>query len=281
MKSFTKPQYEVADILNQYGQAYRQQQQLPLQSHKVMNAIQNCRTPFLGGHKEACNQCDHQRFSYNSCRNRHCPKCQGMEQLKWVDKRTDDLLPVRYFHTVFTIPRELNDLCLGNKKLLYDILFKASKETILTVSRNEKHLGASPGIISVLHTWGQNLMDPPHIHMIITGGGISNDGEKWIDSRKKFFLPVKVLSRVFRGKFLAMLKEQYHADQLCFLGNNVHLKDEKAFGKLLDTLYEKEWVVFTKKPFGNGAAVFRYLVSARFWNIPTQTLDYQHIVWIN
>ena len=259
MKAYSKPKYELADILGKYGQAYRSSRKLQLLDHKVMNAIESCRTSALGGHLDQCADCDHLRNAYNSCRNRHCPKCQGMNQLKWVDKRAADLLPVGYFHLVFTIPHELNSLCLMNKKELYGILFTAAAETVTMLCKDEKHLGAKPGIISVLHTWGQNLMEHPHVHMIVTAGGISNKGNRWISSSKKFFIPVKVLSRVFRGKFLSKLKEAYSQGDLKLLGNNLCLKREKNFKQLVDTLYGKQWVVYAKKPFGNAANVLKYL----------------------
>lgn len=259
MVPYVRPKNEVADIFCKYGPAYRESHKLPLQSLKVMSSIEDCRTGALGGHVDKCNNCGQERNSYNSCRNRHCPKCQGLEQLKWLDKRHQELLPVRYFHLVFTIPFELNSLTLVNQKEMYGILFKAASQTISMLSDQEKHLGARPGCIAVLHTWGQNLMDHPHIHMIVTGGGLSLDGKKWINSSKKFFLPVKVMSKVFRGKFLAFLKEAYRDHKLLYAGNVKVLKQENEFKKLLDVLYEKQWIVYAKKPFGNAAKVLKYL----------------------
>lgn len=259
MKSYLAPNYELADVLGKYGQAYRENRKLPLSDHKVMNAIQACRTAALGGHLDQCSSCGYQRNAYNSCRNRHCPKCQGMNQLKWIDNRASELLPNGYFHMVFTIPKELNSLCLINKKQLYGILFKASSQTITMLCKDKKYLGATPGIISILHTWGQNLTEHPHIHMIVTAGGISNKENKWVNSRKKFFLPVKVLSKVFRGKFLSMLKQAYCQGDLTLVGNSLGLQKEKDFKSLLDKLYDKSWVVYAKKPFGNGGTVLRYL----------------------
>jgi len=259
MKAYSKPKYEVADILGKYGQAYRSARKLQLSDHKVLNAIESCRTIALGGHLDQCSDCDHQRNAYNSCRNRHCPKCQGMNQLKWVDKMAANLLPVRYFHLVFTIPHELNSLCLMNKKQLYGILFKAAAETVTMLCKDKKHLGATPGLISVLHTWGQNLMEHPHVHMIVTAGGISINGDRWIHSGKKFFLPVRVLSRVFRGKFLAKLKQVYSKSDLKMVGNNLDLNSKERFQQLADTLYQKPWIVYAKKPFGGVGNVLRYL----------------------
>ena len=259
MKPYSKPQYEVADIMNLYGQDFKNSNKLHPSNHKVMGAIQACRTSALGGHVDKCTNCNYKRNAFNSCRNRHCPKCQGMNQLKWVDKRAMDLLPVNYFHLVFTIPHELNKLCLINKKVLYTILFKAAAETVTMLAQDKKYLGATPGITSVLHTWGQNLMEHPHVHMIVTGGGVDQQTGQWVKSRKKFFIPVRVLSRVFRGKFLSKLKDAYMNGQLLFVGRTSELKNTKCFKTLLNTLYEKQWVVYAKKPFGNPASVLKYL----------------------
>lgn len=259
MKNITKPKYEVADIFNKYGQTFRQKRKLQLDDHKVMNAIQACRTPDMGGHQDRCTDCKHDRFSYNSCRNRHCPKCQGLNQLKWVEKTTENLFPTNYFHLVFTIPSELNRMCLMNKKLMYDALFKASAETITMLCRQDKHLGATPGITSVLHTWGQNLMEHPHIHMIVTAGGLSVKDNRWIKSKKNFLLPVKVASKVFRGKFLAKIKHLYEQGEFKLKGSIKELNNKKEFKKLLDIVYQKDWVVYAKEPFGNASHVFKYL----------------------
>lgn len=259
MEKYTRPKIEVADIFNKYGSDYREKHKLPLQSLKVMSAIENCRTIALGGHIDECEHCGHERNSFNSCRNRHCPKCQGMEQIKWLEKRKQELLPVKYFHLVFTIPSELNRLCLVNQKVLYGILFKASTETIDMLSGQKKHLGAKPGSIAILHTWGQNLMEHPHIHVLVTGGGLSQDGRKWVNSKKNFFIPVKVMSKVFRGKFLYYLKKAYTDNQLVFEGEVMKLRKETDFKKLLDVLYQKQWVVYAKKPFGNAGKVLHYL----------------------
>ena len=259
MKPYIKPKYEMADVFSMYGSTYRNSKKLPLSDHKVMNAIVSCRTEALGGHLDKCEKCDYTKNAYNSCRNRHCPKCQGMNQLKWIDKRVNEMLPIGYFHLVFTIPKELNSLCLMNKKALYGILFKASSETITMLCADKKYLGAKPGLISILHTWGQNLMDHPHIHMIATAGGLSMFDNKWIKSSQKFFLPVKVVSKVFRGKFLALLKKQYEQKSLKLLGKNKLLKSKKNFKSLMNILYKKAWVVYTKKPFGNAAKLIKYL----------------------
>lgn len=259
MKPYIKPKYEMADVFSLYGSAYRDSKKLPLSDHKVMNAIESCRTEALGGHLDKCAKCDYTKNAYNSCRNRHCPKCQGMNQLKWIDKRVNEMLPLGYFHLVFTIPKELNSLCQMNKKELYGILFKASSETVTMLCADKKYLGAKPGIISILHTWGQNLMDHPHIHMIVTPGGLSTSENKWIQSSKKFFLPVKVLSKVFRGKFLVLLKKEYEQKSLKLLGSNQPLNKQQNFKSLMNILYKKAWVVYAKKPFSNAASLIKYL----------------------
>ena len=259
MKPYLKPKHEMAEVFSLYGSAYRNSRKLPLLNHKVMNAVQSCRTEALGGHLDKCTKCNYAKNAYNSCRNRHCPKCQGLNQLKWIDKRVNEMLPIGYFHLVFTIPQELNNLCLMNKKVLYGILFKASAETITMLCADKKHLGAKPGIISVLHTWGQNLMDHPHIHMVATSGGLCEKSNKWVQSSKKFFLPVKVVSKVFRGKFLALLKKEFDQKTLKLLGKNKHLNARINFKSLLNILYKKAWVVYAKKPFSNSANLIKYL----------------------
>lgn len=258
MKVFNKPKHEVADIVNLYGEAYKNKYKLPLQHLKVMHSITACRTHRLGGHIDQCGSCNHARNSYNSCRNRHCPKCQGMNQLKWVDDRTADLLPVKSFHLVFTIPSEVNHLCLTNQKLLYDILFKASSDTIKMLCKQEKHLGAIPSITAVLHTWGQQLTEHPHIHMIVSAGGKTQNGT-WKASSQKFFIPVKILSKVFKGKFLNEVKQANLKGKIKYVGKSKGLEQKVEFKKLLDVLYEKNWVVYAKKPFKNTVGVLKYL----------------------
>ena len=259
MKAFSKPEIEVADIFNQYGLVYKKKHKLPLQSLKAMSAIENCRTPTLGGHIDKCNECGNERNSYNSYRNRHCPKCQGLTQIKWLEKRKQELLPVKYFHLVFTIPSELNRLALVNQKVVYGILFKAASETILQLSSQEKHLGATPGIISILHTWGQNLMEHPNVHMLVTGSGIATDKKQLNKSKTNFYISVKVLSQVFRGKFLYYLKQAYRQKELKFKGEIERIKDTETFKEYLSILYKKQWVVYAKKPFGNAEKVLSYL----------------------
>ena len=250
---------EVADIFSLFGQQYRREHKLTLQQQKAMFAIEHCRSSVMGGHVDQCEECGHQRISYNSCRNRHCPKCQGLNRIKWIDKLSSKLLPVRYFHVVFTIPSELNRLALVNQKCLYDILFKAASESLLMLAKDKKHLGVDSGLVAVLHTWGQNLMEHPHLHTMVPDGGWDETAQCWKLSRKKFLIPVKVISAVFRGKFLAILKQNYLDDKLKFEGEIKPLALNTNFRKLLDTLYKKEWVVHAKKPFKNAAHIIEYL----------------------
>jgi predicted Zn-ribbon and HTH transcriptional regulator len=252
-----KPRPEVQDIFRTHGESYRQTHNLPVHILKAMSAIEACRTKALGGHVERCNDCGHTRNAYNSCKNRHCPKCQSLEKEKWIYNQQENLLNVRYFHVVFTIPDTLNTPAFQNQKVLYDILFKAVSETLAELCGDKKYLGASVGFTSILHTWGQNLMHHPHIHCVIPGGGIGTN--KWISSRKKFFIPVKVLSRKFRGKFLFHLKQAFTEKQISFFGEFDRLKDDKVFNKFLTLLYQKEWIVYCKPPFGNANQVMSYL----------------------
>jgi hypothetical protein len=217
-----------------------------------MQAIEICRTAALGGHLDACEDCGHIKISYNSCRNRHCPKCQFLKKEKWLEAREKELLPIPYFHIVFTIPEELNPLALRNQEVVYNVLFKAVAETLLELTRDT--LGRI-GMIAVLHTWGQNLMDHPHIHCIVTGGGLCQG--KWLPSKRKFFRHVKVMGRLFRGKFLFYLKKAYKEDRLRFPGRISHLAH--TFTSFLSPLYDKEWVVYCKRPFGGPESVIRYL----------------------
>jgi Putative transposase/Transposase zinc-binding domain len=250
---------ELQDIFEQFGSDYRKNHPLPLHQLKVMKAIESCRTSNLGGHVDVYDSCGHERISYNSCRNRHCPKCQGLAKEQWLRERDRDLLEVGYFHVVFTVPNSLNPIALQNQRLFYSLLFKAASETIAELSRDPKYLGAEIGFISVLHTWGQNLMDHPHVHSIVPGGGLSFDGTRWISSRKKFFIPIKILSRKFRGKFLAFFKEAYQDGLLQFYGKIEPLSGKLNFQKLIDNLYKTDWVVFCKKPFKSPWHVLRYL----------------------
>jgi hypothetical protein len=257
----SRPPYEVADVIREYGKQFVQThgRLLDLIHLRVLHAIENCRTAVLGGHIEGCDQCPHRVISYNSCLNRHCPKCQGPAREKWLANRTADLLPVPYFHVVFTLPQLLAPLALQNKRVVYGILFRAASETLLQVAANPKHLGAETGFLAVLHTWGQNLQHHPHLHCVVPGGGLSPDHTEWISARSHFLLPVKVLSRVFRGKFLALLQTAFRKGRLQFHGRLAALQRKAVFQSLLGRAYNCEWVVYTKPPFGGPEQVLRYL----------------------
>jgi len=245
---------EVQDILNQYGDEYRNKHALsPIQA-KAFRDILSCRTAALGGHVDACDKCGHQVISYNSCRNRHCPKCQTVAKERWIENRENDLLDIGYFHVVFTVPDDLNHVMIQNQEVMYNLFFKAVSETLLELGADPKYLGAKPGITAVLHTWGQNLMYHPHIHCIVTGGGLASSG-KWINSRKKFFLPVKVLSKKFRGKFLFYLRRV----KLQFSGATEALRSSGEFDAFVDDLYSKDWVTYCKPPFEDASRVVKYL----------------------
>ena len=256
-----QPAVEVADILRAQGRRFldRYRSGLDYQQLKAFRAIQNCRTAALGGHIDACPQCGHQAISYNSCRNRHCPKCQAQVRQRWIAAREQELLDISYFHVVFTVPHELNVLALENPRLFYDLLFTASAHTMLGVAADPKHLGAQIGVISILHTWGQNLLLHPHVHCVVPAGGLSPDHTHWVGQRYPFFLPVKVLSRVFRGKFLARLKRLRRRQQLRCAGPAAALADDRQFAKLLRRLHRQDWVVYAKPTFGGPMRVIRYL----------------------
>ena len=254
-----RPRLEVADILRAHGQAYRARHPVSPEQAKVLTNLSQCRTAALGGHVDSCNGCGFVRISYNSCRDRHCPKCQSSERAAWVDARLERLLPVEYFHVVFTLPRQLQPLILKNRRVLYALLFAAASESLLELAADPKRLGAQPGITAVLHTWGQNLLFHPHLHCVVTGGGLSPDGQRWIATRPGYLLPVQVLSRLLRGKFLARLKQLYGAGKLTLSGSVSHLAQPPAFQTLLDCLYRTKWVVYAKPPFGGAAQVYRYL----------------------
>jgi len=226
---------------------------------KVMSAVENCRTAALGGHVEACEDCGQWRIAYNSCRNRHCPKCQGAAARTWLAEREADLLPVGYFHVVFTLPAEVADIAFQNKALVYDLLFKAASETMLTIAADRKHLGARIGITAVLHTWGSAMTHHPHVHMIVPGGGITPDGSRWISSRPAFLLPVRVLGKLFRRLFLARLVALHDAGRLTFFGALAHLAERQAFLRHLSPVRKKRWVVYAKAPFAGPEAVLAYL----------------------
>lgn len=255
---------EVADIFRQYGPDYKREHPLPLWQLKAMSAIERCRTATLGGHVEQCDKCAHIRISYNSCRNRHCPKCQTGAREKWLFDRKQELLPIVYYHVVFTIPNEINPLALCNKKAVYNILFRAASETLLELGLDSKHVGAQLGIIAVLHTWGQNLLDHPHLHCIVTGGGMSKDGTRWIrpkksNSRKAFFIHVNILSSLFKKKFMAYLVAAYEANSLKLVGRTAWLKSRSDFLTFKRTLYDKKWVTYCKGSYQKAERVIDYL----------------------
>jgi len=253
-----RPTYEVADIFRQQGPRYRAHHRLPPYQLRLMRAIELCRTAALGGHVERCGHCTHQRISYNSCRNRHCPKCQNLARAKWLEQRKNELLPIDYYHVVFTIPEPLNALALQNKALFYRLLFEISAATLQTIAADPKHLGAQIGFFSILHTWGQKLLFHPHIHCVATGGGISPDGQRWIACRPGFFLSVRVLSRLFR-LFLEALAKAFRKKQCQFHGQLLALSTPAAFHAFLAPWRKVEWVVYAKPPFGGPAHVLEYL----------------------
>ncbi|MEO0916953.1 MAG: IS91 family transposase [Pseudomonadota bacterium] len=255
-----RPKLEVADIFRTHGPAYRRANagHLNLPQLKVMSAIETCRTAALGGHVAACTKCDHQHIAYNSCRNRHCPKCQGAAALGWMEARIQDLLPVEYFHMVFTLPAQVANVAYHNKAMIYDLLFKASSQTLLTIAADPKHLGAKIGMTSVLHTWGSAMTHHPHVHVIVPGGGLTNDG-RWNSCRPGFFLPVKVLSKLFRHLFLEGLARLHKAGKLVFFGKQAELADPDAFKAHIAPLRKTNWVVYAKPPFGGPKAVLAYL----------------------
>jgi hypothetical protein len=257
----SRPAVEVADILRAQGNRFldRYNKSFSFQQLKAFRAIQNCRTAALGGHLDACSRCGHQAISYNSCRNRHCPKCQAKAREQWLAARQRELIAADYFHVVFTVPHELNVLALQNPREFYDLLFTASAQTLLEVAADPRHLGAEIGAISILHTWGQNLLLHPHVHCVIPAGGISPDHTSWVRPRYPFFLPVKVLSRVFRGKFCAGLKRLYRRKQLRCAGPASVLAEPKQFRQLLRRLHRQDWVVYAKPAFGGPEKVLRYL----------------------
>jgi hypothetical protein len=256
-----RPSLEVADIFRIHGPVWRAANagHVSLAQLKVMSAIETCRTAALGGHVEGCEDCGHRRIAYNSCRNRHCPKCQGAAAREWLAAREADLLPVGYFHVVFTVPAEVADIAFHNKAVVYDLLFRAAAETMLTIAADPRHLGARIGITAVLHTWGSVLTHHPHIHMIVPGGGISLDGERWIPSRAGFLLPVRVLAKLFRRLFLTNLQQLHATGGLRFFGDRLGLNDRRAFLRHLAPLRKKRWVVYSKPPFSGPEAVLAYL----------------------
>jgi hypothetical protein len=257
----SRPELEVADIFRGRGAAWRTANagHVSLGQLKVMSAIESCRTAALGGHVARCEKCAHTLIAYNSCRNRHCPKCQGAAAKQWLAAREAELLPVPYFHVVFTLPAQIGDIAYHNKPVIYDLLFKASADTLVTIAADPKHLGARIGITSVLHTWGSAMTHHPHVHMIVPGGGISMDGARWVSCRPGFFLAVRVLSRLFRRLFLEKLVAAHKAGRLAFFGHHAPLADAQAFAAYLAPLRKAGWVVYCKRPFGGPEAVLAYL----------------------
>lgn len=256
-----RPTFEVADIFRRHGGPYTQENagHLGRGEQRVMGAIEACRTPRLGGHVDACDDCGKTRISYNSCRNRHCPKCQGAARKEWVDARIADLLPVPYFHVVFTLPRDVAEIAFQNKAVVYGLLMRISAETLQTIAANPKWLGAEIGVTAVLHTWGQAMTHHPHVHCVVPGGGLSPDRTRWINCRSGFFLPVSVLSRLFRRLFLTALAGAFAQGELQFFNELTHLNDSNTFTSYLARTRSIEWVVYSKPPFGGPGQVLAYL----------------------
>jgi hypothetical protein len=252
---------EVADVFRHFGPAFRDQHGTSLSAarRRAMLAIENCRTAALGGHVERCGECGHQRISFNSCRNRNCPKCQGLARAQWLADRQAELLEVPYFHVVFTVPAQIEVIAFQNQTVVYDILFQAASETLRTIAADPEHLGAEIGFLGVLHTWGQNLLHHPHIHFLVPGGGIAPDGQSWIACQPGFFLPVRVLSRMFRGLFLHYLEKAFTAGALNFFSEHRHLHEPTAFRRYLAPAWKAEWVIYAKRPFAGPAQVLDYV----------------------
>jgi hypothetical protein len=252
---------EVAEVFRRFGDAYRQQHGASLSTaqRRVMTAIVQCRTAALGGHVEQCDACGHQRVWYNSCRNRHCPKCQSLARAQWLEDRRCELLTTRYFHVVFTLPEEIAEIAGQNKAVVYGILFRAAAETLRTIGADPKHLGAELGFFAVLHTWGQVLLHHPHLHCVVAGGGLSADGSRWIACRPNFFLPVRVLARLFRRLFLEYLEKAFDADKLSLFGALASLRDRRGFQRHLRPARKSKWVVYAKPPFAGPEQVLAYV----------------------
>ena len=252
---------EVADVFRRHGAAYRQAHdgRLGRGERKVMGAIEACRTAALGGHVERCADCGLTRQAYNSCRNRHCPKCQGLARAQWLADRQADLLPVQYFHVVFTVPAPIAEIAFQNKAVVYDILFKAAAATLRTIAADPKHLGAEVGVVALLHTWGQTLGHHPHVHCVVPGGGPSMDGTRWVSCRPGFFLPVRVLSALYRRLFLEHLLAAFNSGGLCFFGDLTGLAEPTAFARRIAQMRMIDWVVYAKPPFGGPEQVLAYL----------------------
>src|SRR5882724_2426807 len=257
----SEPALEVAGVFNSLGPEFfnNQGRLLSGEQRRVLRDLTLCRTAALGGHVKRCDRCGHGEIAYNSCRNRHCPKCQAAARAEWLEARSEDLLPVEYFHVVFTPPEQLGAVALQNKRLIYGLLFRAASETLVQIAADQRHLGAEIGLLAVLHTWGQALQHHPHLHCVIPGGGLSPDQSRWVSCRKGFFLPVKVLSRLFRGKFVAYLRAANEQGRLVFHGQSKHLAEGNHFASLLKAVSKLEWVVYAKPPFGGPVQVLKYL----------------------
>src|SRR3954470_15874591 len=283
----TPPRLEVGDILRRHGDTFldRYGETVRPEERRALSDIAACRTAALGGHVEECDRCGHQRIAYNSCRNRHCPKCQATAAARWVEAREAELLPVEYAHVVFTLPAVLGPIALQNPREVYNILFRAAAETLQQIAADPKHLGAEIGFLAVLHTWGQNLEHHPHVHCVVPGGGLSPDGSQWIACEPGFFLPVRVLSRVFRGKFLALLRNAFDQGKLSFHGKLRVLADADEFQRLLTASAQTEWVVHAKPPMGGPAQVLKYLArythrvalsNARLADVSDRTVTFRY-----
>ena len=256
-----RPKWEVADVFRRYGEAYREKHggSMSTAQRRVMTAIEVCRTAALGGQIEQCDACGHQRICYRSCRNRHCPKCQSLARAEWIQRRQSELLDCEYFHVVFTVPEEIATIAYQNKEVVYGILFRATAETLRTIAADPKHLGAEIGFFAVLHSWGSNLLHHPHLHCVVPGGGLSPDGTCWVSCRPGFFLPVRVLSRLFRRLFLEHLQNAFDSGELQFFSTLEHLRDPREFARYLTPLRNSEWVVYAKPPFAGPEQVLDYV----------------------
>lgn len=245
---------KIQEILNKGLEKYEKENKIIGYKKKVMKAIKDCKTGEMGAHKYVCDECGYEEIAYNSCRNRHCPNCQTGKKLKWIEARKEEVLNIKYYHIVFTIPSELNNITIQNQKKMYKILFKASAETLQELAEDKKYLGGEIGFFSILHTWGQNMMYHPHVHLVVTGGGLAKEN-KWVEKEKDFFIPVKVMSKVFRGKFLYYMKRE----KIEFYGKNEELKNPGIYNELIQSLYRKDWIVYCKEPFKNAECVIQYL----------------------
>lgn len=256
-----RPKLELADVLRRYGEAYRQQHgaSMSIAQRRVMTAIEVCRTAALGGHLERCDQCGHERNAFNSCRDRHCPKCQCLARMQWIQDRQSELLDCEYFHVVFTVPEEIAAIAYQNKEVVYSILFQATADTLKTIAADPKHLGAEIGFFAVLHSWGQNLMHHPHLHCVVPGGGLSQDGQRWVSCRPGFFLPVRVLSSLFRRLFLKALQKAFDSGKLLFFSALEPLREPDAFAQLVSRAKSRKWVVYAKRPFAGPQQVLDYV----------------------